>query len=445
MPAAAQRRRARRPHPRPQAGHRGPAHPGARRDRADRGADGVVRRRADGGRRGEVRRPPRPPRRGGRHHARPGDRQAAALPRPARHAAARHRLPAAPRRPGRIPRRARSAPAASSRTAPARTRASAPATAACSATSATTSSPSSRAPRRSACWTSSSATGPPPASPDTGHISLWDQVESELEARFAKALEDWAAGSAESVLYRRGAVLNGYRTADLHISRPDGRLVHWQVTLQNTIDGTRPDVLFRRVDAAPLTVAVYLDGYAYHAAPDKNRLAGDADQRTGSAPRAPSCSSSTGMTSTRRPETPAESISRGTPTRATRRRPRAARTPSSAATRPNCPGSSGPRPVRTLFAFLSDPDRAAWSRRAQAAVAGLLRQPGAARGQRGPNGCAGADPDGSPRSAASLRRRRPGHARPRRGRERLPGHGHHRCASAGTPRPRPWVPGAPSS
>ena len=30
--------------------------------------------------------------------------------------------------------------------------------------------------------------------PDTGHISLWDQVESELEARFAKALEDWAAG-----------------------------------------------------------------------------------------------------------------------------------------------------------------------------------------------------------------------------------------------------------
>ena len=103
--------------------------------------------------------------------------------------------------------------------------------------------------------------------PDTGHISLWDQVESELEARFAKALEDWAAGSAGSVLYRRGAVLNGYRTADLHISRPDGRLVHWQVTLQNTIDGTRPDVLFRRVDAAPLTVAVYLDGYAYHAAP----------------------------------------------------------------------------------------------------------------------------------------------------------------------------------
>ena len=30
--------------------------------------------------------------------------------------------------------------------------------------------------------------------------------------------------------------------------------------------------------------------------------------------------------------------------------------------------------MRTLFEFLSDPDRAAWSRRAQAAVAGLLHQ-----------------------------------------------------------------------
>ena len=55
--------------------------------------------------------------------------------------------------------------------------------------------------------------------------------------------------------------------------------MHWQVTLQNTIEGTRPDVLFKRVDAAPLAVAVYLDGYAYHAAPDKNRLANDADKR----------------------------------------------------------------------------------------------------------------------------------------------------------------------
>ena len=213
--------------------------------------------------------------------------------------------------------------------------------------------------------------------PDTGHISLWDQVESELEARFAKALDDWAAGSAGSVLYRRGAVLNGYRTADLHISRPDGQVVHWQVTLQNTIEGTRPDVLFRRVDAAPLTVAVYLDGYAYHAAPDKNRLAGDADQRIRLRAEGTvvfqlnwdDVNAAAGETGgEHRPWHPyqgnAEAAARGAYTQL-------------GGDPAELPGLIWTTPVRTLFEFLSDPDRTAWSRRAQAAVAGLLRQPGA--------------------------------------------------------------------
>ena len=50
-------------------------------------------------------------------------------------------------------------------------------------------------------------------------------------------------------------------------SAGEEQLVHWQVRLQNTIDGAEPDVEFKRVDAAPLTVAVYLDGYRYHAGP----------------------------------------------------------------------------------------------------------------------------------------------------------------------------------
>ena len=66
---------------------------------------------------------------------------------------------------------------------------------------------------------------------------------------------------------------------------------------------------------------------------------------------------------------------RGRRTRATRRRARGRRTRSRAATRPNCPGSSGRNPVRTLFAFLSDPDRRGWLRRAEAAVAGLSTSP----------------------------------------------------------------------
>ena len=56
--------------------------------------------------------------------------------------------------------------------------------------------------------------------------------------------------------------------------------------------------------------------------------------------------------------------------------------------------------MRTLLAYLSDPGREAWSRRAQAAVAGLLTQPGLekSRGTRG--GRPGADLAGGPRRTA---------------------------------------------
>jgi len=213
--------------------------------------------------------------------------------------------------------------------------------------------------------------------PDTGHISLWDQVESELEARFAKALESWATESAPAVLYRRGAVMNGRRTADLRIAGGDGQVVHWQVTLQNTIAGTTPDVLFKRVDAAALTVAVYLDGYIYHAAVDKIRLADDADRRAGLRAdgtvvfqlnwedvNAAAGERDGGPEPWHPYQGNAEAAARGA----------YAQLDGDPAELPRLIWTT---PVLTLFAFLTDPDGAAWFRRAQAAVAGLLRQPGA--------------------------------------------------------------------
>jgi replicative superfamily II helicase len=215
----------------------------------------------------------------------------------------------------------------------------------------------------------------------TDRISLWHQVESELEARFAKAFEDWATESGPSVLYRRGAVLDGHRTAELHISQADGEVVHWQVRLQNTIDGTTPDVEFQRVDAAPLTVAVYLDGYRYHAAPDVNRLASDADQRArlrsdgtvvfqlnwddvNAAAGDTRDGAGGGPRSWHPYQGNAEAAARGAYVQL-------------GGDPAGLPGLIWTTPVRTLFAFLTDPDRAAWGRRAQAAVAGLLRQRGA--------------------------------------------------------------------
>ncbi|MFE0153215.1 DEAD/DEAH box helicase [Nonomuraea sp. NPDC059007] len=113
----------------------------------------------------------------------------------------------------------------------------------------------------------------------TDAISLWEQVESELEARFLGGLEAWAQRPDTPGALARSGVIAGRRIADLRIGAPDGSIVHWQMMLQNTIRGTRPDVVFRRLDDAHLEVAVYLDGYAYHASREVNRLADDATKR----------------------------------------------------------------------------------------------------------------------------------------------------------------------
>ncbi|WP_054812006.1 DEAD/DEAH box helicase [Nocardia arizonensis] len=114
---------------------------------------------------------------------------------------------------------------------------------------------------------------------DTDHISLWDQVESELEARFLDGLEKWAAREDTPGTLVRAGLVNGKRTADLRIVGPDGSSRHWKMLLQNTIRGTRPDVLFRLIGDHPQEISVYLDGYEFHASPTHNRIADDARKR----------------------------------------------------------------------------------------------------------------------------------------------------------------------
>ncbi|MEV5704674.1 DEAD/DEAH box helicase [Actinoallomurus sp. NPDC052274] len=219
----------------------------------------------------------------------------------------------------------------------------------------------------------------------TDDISLWDQVESELEARFLALLKAWAAADDRRTLSLAGRV-NDQRTADLRVTASDGSIVHWQVILQNTIRGTRPDVVFRRLDAAPLEVAVYLDGYEYHAAPGANRLADDADKRarlrahgrqvfqftwddiaeweTGEPPRTPVWRPYQGNA-----QRNAQAVYLqlgGDPA--------------------ELPDLIWTNPVHTLLAFLAEPDPRLWHRRAVAAVAGMLRRPGNERTTSGPDG-----------------------------------------------------------
>ena len=234
--------------------------------------------------------------------------------------------------------------------------------------------------------------------PATDHISLWDQVESELEARFGQALKDWATRSAPSVLYRGGPRVDGNLTADLSITQADEQVVHWQVTLQNTIEGTRPDVMFKRVDGPPLSVAVYLDGYRYHAAPDVNRLADDADKRARLRANGvvvfqlnwddvDAAAGDVTEPGELRPWHPYQGNGEAAARRAYGLL---------GGDPAELPARIWSTPVETLFTFLTDPDLAAWGRRAQAALAGLPMQPGSERVKVGPDEMADA-------VAASLR------------------------------------------
>ncbi|MEU8209401.1 DEAD/DEAH box helicase [Micromonospora sp. NPDC049044] len=114
----------------------------------------------------------------------------------------------------------------------------------------------------------------------TDEISLIHQVESELEMRFLTKLLALGETPDSGLRIDPRTDHDGARIADLRFVRDNGQSVtHWQMKLQNTVRGTRPDVHFKRLDAPSPEVAVYLDGFKYHASSQYNRLADDAEKR----------------------------------------------------------------------------------------------------------------------------------------------------------------------
>lgn len=114
----------------------------------------------------------------------------------------------------------------------------------------------------------------------THEIPLGRQVESELEARFLEGLVAWARRKDTQASVRHAQDPSGTIATDLRLTGPDGRtVVHWQIKPQEDLGWTRPDFVARRLDADPLRVAVYLDGFQYHASADHNRIAEDAARR----------------------------------------------------------------------------------------------------------------------------------------------------------------------
>ncbi|MCX4412118.1 DEAD/DEAH box helicase [[Kitasatospora] papulosa] len=112
----------------------------------------------------------------------------------------------------------------------------------------------------------------------TRDITLVHQVESELEALFRSGLLEWAE-RVDEVSVRTALTADGTRDTTLRFTAPDGTVRGWQMETQTPLGFTRPDVVFRSTDD-DRRVAVYLDGYRYHASPEQLSAEDDADKRT---------------------------------------------------------------------------------------------------------------------------------------------------------------------
>ncbi|MFE0245358.1 DEAD/DEAH box helicase [[Kitasatospora] papulosa] len=115
----------------------------------------------------------------------------------------------------------------------------------------------------------------------THQIPLERQAESDLEVMFLETLGEWAKQPSAKASADAYTTTAGTYSLDLRLTGVDGATVSWRVSQQRVLDGTRPDVLFERTDAPGPRIALYLDGYEFHAGPKhKDRLADDAVKRT---------------------------------------------------------------------------------------------------------------------------------------------------------------------
>ncbi|WP_329054196.1 DEAD/DEAH box helicase [Streptomyces violaceus] len=126
------------------------------------------------------------------------------------------------------------------------------------------------------------------------------QAESDLERRFIDCLDRWLAQPENGVVRDHRETPTGRLGKQIRLRRADGTYAAWEVIAQKDLTeyGTRPDLLFRPItgetgdgsdENAPLEadagehppppVAVYLDGYRWHASARTNRIADDAAKR----------------------------------------------------------------------------------------------------------------------------------------------------------------------
>lgn len=206
----------------------------------------------------------------------------------------------------------------------------------------------------------------------TGLIGLDGQVESDLEVRFLAALRTWSRNSTDAVLEE-----DGRASGHLKISGGEEGL-HWRLTAQERLTGSRTDFTFTRVGGPAQSVRVYLDGRRFHASREHNRLAGDAAIRTGLRADGSVVFQLTWDDL---------DLFEGRPSRAAAVWPPYGWDAQETArdvyeelggSRPDLAGAVFANPIEALLGYLRDPSPRLWARRANAMVSGLTAHPATA-------------------------------------------------------------------
>ncbi|GAA0965355.1 DEAD/DEAH box helicase [Actinocorallia libanotica] len=208
---------------------------------------------------------------------------------------------------------------------------------------------------------------------NTDQIGLDGQIESDLEARFLKALRGWAGQRGDAALEE-----SGDNSAYLRLDEV-GTVRGWRLTAQRNEGFTRTDFTFERVDGPKQKITVYLDGYRYHATRRHNRLAGDADKRNRLRAEGRAVFQLTwdDLDAFERQTNTAESSARREAAEPVwppypRSAQNLAQQLYSERDGDDLAATAFTDPMTMLLAYLRGPDDAAWGRRASAAIGGLL-------------------------------------------------------------------------
>ncbi|WTW98452.1 DEAD/DEAH box helicase [Streptomycetaceae bacterium NBC_01309] len=205
----------------------------------------------------------------------------------------------------------------------------------------------------------------------TGAIGLDRQVESALEERFLDLLRTWALDADDAVLDEEGR-----HSGHLRITSSDD-VVHWRLTAQELLDGTRADFAFARADGPPQTLKLYLDGRRFHASPEHNRTADDAARRAALRGRGHTVFQLTWDDLDNYVSGGGESV---WPPYVGGAQAQARQIYEDAGGgRAEFGDTVFANPLASLVAFLRDPDPVAWARRAGALAHGLMANPGTVR------------------------------------------------------------------